>query len=49
MTTKQAAGLEVVADILETECLLLVRKNCKNRKLVNLLVQRIEGHITAEK
>lgn len=48
-TTMRAAGLEVVADILETECLLLVRKNCKNRKLVNLLVQRIEGHITAEK
>lgn len=45
----QAAGLEVVADVLESQCLLIVGKNCQKQEIVDLIVRRIEGYITAEK
>ena len=41
--------MEVVADVLETECLLIVGKNCRDRELADLIVERIEGYMTAEK
>lgn len=45
----QAAGLEVVADVMESQCLLIVGKQTKHRAMVDLIVRRIEGYITAEK
>lgn len=48
-TTMKAAGLEVVADVMESQCLLIVGKQTKHRELVDLIVRRIEGYITAEK
>lgn len=45
----KAAGLEVVADVMESQCLLIVGKDTKHRAMVDLIVRRIEGYITAEK
>lgn len=48
-TTMRAAGLEVVADVMDSQCLLIVGKQTKHRAMVDLIVRRIEGYITAEK
>ncbi|CAN0138405.1 unnamed protein product, partial [Laminaria digitata] len=48
-TTMKAAGLEVVADVMESQCLLIVGKQTKHRAMVDLIVRRIEGYLTAEK
>lgn len=47
--TNKAAGLEVVAEVMESQCLLIVGKQTKHRAMVDLIVRRIEGYITAEK
>ncbi|CAN0388795.1 unnamed protein product, partial [Ectocarpus sp. 12 AP-2014] len=48
-TTMKAAGLEVVAEVMDSQCLLIVGKDTKHREMVDLIVRRIEGYITAEK
>ncbi|CAM9421420.1 unnamed protein product [Choristocarpus tenellus] len=45
----KAAGLEIVAEVVQSECLLIVGKNSKHRELVDVIVRRIDGYITAEK
>ena len=45
----QAAGLEVVADILETEAILISNPHSEHQDLVDLIKRRIEGYITAQK
>lgn len=44
---KQAAGLEVVADILETESILIGNPHAEHVDLVEMIKGRIEGYITA--
>jgi len=48
-TTMRAAGLEVVADVLKTECLLIANSHSTHQDIVDLLKRRIEGYITATK
>lgn len=45
----QAAGLEVVHEVLETEALLIANPNSTHKHLVELIKKRIEGFITATK
>lgn len=35
--------------MMDSQCLLIVGKATKHREMVNLIVRRIEGYITAEK
>lgn len=46
---QQAAGLEVVHDILDTQAILISNPNSDHKDLVELLRKRIEGYITATK
>lgn len=48
-TTMRAAGLEIVADVLKTEAVLISSKSCPHPQLVQLIKKRIEGYITAAK
>ncbi|KAL3780269.1 hypothetical protein ACHAW5_001529 [Stephanodiscus triporus] len=48
-TTMKAAGLEIVATLLETEAVLITNPNSKHSDMVNLLKHRIEGYITSQK
>lgn len=48
-TTMKAAGLEVVAEILETQSVLIANPNAEHKDLVEMIKRRIEGHITATK
>ncbi|CAM9929196.1 unnamed protein product [Scytosiphon promiscuus] len=51
-TMKTAGGLTMpsfVAEVMDSQCLLIVGKATKHREMVNLIVRRIEGYITAEK
>lgn len=46
----QAAGLEVVADILSTQAILIANpKEGEHQELVELIKRRIDGYITATK
>lgn len=45
----QAAGLEVVSDILSTQSILISNPNAEHGDLVELIKRRIEGYITAKK
>ena len=45
----QAAGLEVVADILETESILISNPHSEHKDIVDLLKMRIEGYMVAQK
>ena len=47
--TRQAAGLEVVTDILETEAILISNPNAEHKDIVALLKRRLDGYITATK
>ncbi|CAM9338668.1 unnamed protein product [Phaeothamnion confervicola] len=47
-TTMKAAGLDVVGDVMQSQCLLIANKHTKHRKLVDVIVSRIRGWITAE-
>lgn len=46
-TTMRAAGLEIIADVLETEAILVSSKTTKHEHTVNLIKQRIQGYMTA--
>eukprot|EP00581_Thalassiosira_minuscula_P010266 CAMPEP_0183709964 /NCGR_PEP_ID=MMETSP0737-20130205/5878_1 /TAXON_ID=385413 /ORGANISM="Thalassiosira miniscula, Strain CCMP1093" /LENGTH=291 /DNA_ID=CAMNT_0025938185 /DNA_START=153 /DNA_END=1028 /DNA_ORIENTATION=+ len=48
-TTMKAAGLEIVATVLETESILITNPNTKHKDIVDLLKHRIEGYITSKK
>lgn len=48
-TTMKAAGLEVVAEILQTEAVVIQNPHAPHENLVNLIKRRIEGYITATK
>lgn len=48
-TTMRAAGLEVIAEILSTEAMLIGNPNAKHKELVTLIKHRIEGYITSTK
>lgn len=48
-TTMKAAGLEVVATVLNTESVLITNPNSKHKDVVALLKHRIEGYITSKK
>jgi len=45
----QAAGLEVVHDILETEAIMIENPNSTHKDLVKLIKRRVEGYMTATK
>lgn len=45
----QAAGLEIITEILETQAILIVNPNAQHRDLVDLIKQRLDGYITATK
>eukprot|EP01033_Poteriospumella_lacustris_P010124 gene10124-7220_t len=46
-TTMRAAGLEVVAEVLRSEAVLISSKSCKHPEIVNLIKKRIQGYLTA--
>ena len=47
-TTMKAAGLEKISDVLETEAAIIASKKEKNNKdLINLILKRIQGYMTA--
>lgn len=48
-TTMRAAGLEIVAEILETEAILIANTHSTHQDIVDLLKRRIQGYITAKK
>lgn len=48
-TTMRAAGLEIVADILQTQSVLIQNPHTTHNEVVDLLRRRIEGYITATK
>ncbi|KAL9188249.1 hypothetical protein ACHAXT_006627 [Thalassiosira profunda] len=48
-TTMKAAGLEIVATVLETESVLITNPRTKHKDIVDLLKHRIEGYITSKK
>jgi ATP phosphoribosyltransferase len=48
-TYGKAAGLEVVAEILSTQAILIANPNAEHQDLVDLIKRRIEGYITATK
>lgn len=43
----QAAGLEVVAEVLRSEAVLISSKSCKHPDIVSLIKKRIQGYLTA--
>ena len=45
----KAAGLEIVADVLETEALLIANPNSGHSDIVHLIKRRIEGYNVATK
>jgi len=46
---RQAAGLEVVGEILSTQSILIANPNAEHKDLVHMIKRRIEGYITATK
>jgi len=48
-TTMKAAGLEIVATVLQTEAVLITNPQSTHKNIVNLLKHRIEGFITSKK
>mmetsp|Transcript_8143 Transcript_8143/g.16984 ORF Transcript_8143/g.16984 Transcript_8143/m.16984 type:complete len:298 (-) Transcript_8143:241-1134(-) len=48
-TTMKAAGLEVVGEILSTQCILIANPNGEHKDLVDMIKRRVEGYITATK
>jgi len=48
-TTMRAAGLEVVADIMSTECVLIQSPQSQYGDVINVLLKRIDGFQTATK
>ena len=49
VVSSQAAGLEVVAEILSTEAVLIANPNAEHQDLVDMIQRRLEGFITANK
>ena len=47
--TAQAAGLEIVHDVLKTEAVLISSKSSTHKDVVELIKKRIAGYITAQK
>ncbi|GMI46126.1 hypothetical protein TrCOL_g12758 [Triparma columacea] len=48
-TTMKAAGLEVIAEVMQSEAILISNPNSKHKDIINLIKKRIEGYITATK
>lgn len=48
-TTMRAAGLEVVADVLTTQAILIANRHSDHIEIVERIKRRIEGYITATK
>lgn len=48
-TTMKAAGLEIVADVLKTEAILISNPHTENKDTIKLIKRRVEGYITATK
>lgn len=48
-TTMRAAGLEIVATIMQTESILIAAPNTRHDDKVKLIMKRIEGYFTAQK
>ena len=46
-TTMKAAGLEIVAEVLRSESILISSKTSKHQDVVDLIRKRIEGYMTA--
>lgn len=47
-TTMRAAGLEVVAEVLQTESVLIANPNSKHNDIINLIKRRIDGYMVAQ-
>lgn len=48
-TTMRAAGLEVVADIISTESLLISNPHSEHKDIVDMIKMRVEGYMIAKK
>ncbi|GMI04999.1 hypothetical protein TrLO_g2859 [Triparma laevis f. longispina] len=48
-TTMKAAGLEIVAEVMASEAILISNPNSKQMDIINLIKKRMEGYITATK
>lgn len=48
-TTMKAAGLEIIAEVLQTEAILIANPHSKHKESIALIKRRIEGYITATK
>lgn len=48
-TTMKAAGLEVVAEVMQSEAILISNPQSERRDVIELIKKRIEGYITATK
>jgi len=48
-TTMQAAGLEIVDTVMDTETVLIANPKTKQEKLVSLIQKRIESYLIAKK
>ena len=46
---RQAAGLEVVAEVLSTQAILIANPNAEHQDIVDMIKLRVEGYITATK
>ena len=44
---RQAAGLEVVAEVMESQAVLIASAHSMHKELVQIIQRRIEGYITA--
>lgn len=46
-TTMKAAGLDVVAEVMVSQAVLIANPNSEHQDLISLILKRIEGYITA--
>ncbi len=46
-TTMKAAGLDVVAEVMVSQAVLIANPNSTHQDLISLILKRIEGYITA--
>lgn len=48
-STMRASGLEIIAQVLETEAMLITNLHSEHKDIVTLIKRRVEGYITATK
>ena len=48
-TTMKAAGLDIVTEIMKTEAVLLGNPKSKRKDLIDTIMMRLDGHMTAQR